>query len=182
MIEGYLLAGGLVVTQLLMGWRGALLRTLLMFLTVLWYQGIGRREYRRRSMIWVIVLVFLVPGTMSIGHAQRRERLTGQSMEYAESVADFVQEKVKQLADVRGLCISQRFSPGYCDWSIDQQAMVFRTLNIGTGEIRLTEKCLMLPRKSISGIIGIGPCSNVGDYNPCKACEKTIIARGEGRV
>ena len=90
----------------------------------------------------------------------------------AESVADFVQERIRQLADARGLCVSQRFSPGHCDWNVDQQAMVFRTINISTGEIRLTEKCLMLPRKSISGIIGIGPCSNVGNYNPCKTCEK----------
>ena len=90
----------------------------------------------------------------------------------AESVADFVQERVRQLADVKGLCISQRFSPGHCDWNVDQQAMVFQAINIGTGEIRLTENCLMLPRKSISGIIGIGPCSNVDNYNPCKTCEK----------
>ena len=90
----------------------------------------------------------------------------------AESVADFVEERVRQLADARGLCISQRFSPGHCDWNVDQQVMVFRAINIGTGEIRLTEKCLMLPRKSISGIIGIGPCSNIDDYNPCKTCEK----------
>ena len=90
----------------------------------------------------------------------------------AESVADFVQERIRQLADARGLCISQRFSPGHCDWNVDQQVMVFRTINISTGEIRLTEKCLMLPRKSISGIIGIGPCNDVGNYNPCKTCEK----------
>ncbi len=30
----------------------------------------------------------------------------------------------------------------------------------------------MIPRKSISGIIGIGSNGNVQDYNPCKTCEK----------
>jgi len=38
--------------------------------------------------------------------------------------------------------------------------------------IRLTEQCLMLPQKSISGIIGIGPCNKVENYNPCKTCDK----------
>ncbi len=90
-----------------------------------------------------------------------------------ESVADFVQERLGGLASARGLCVSRRFSPGHCDWSIDQQVMVFRAINVGTGEIRLTEQCLMLPRKSISGVVGIGPCRRLDNYNPCLSCEKS---------
>ena len=31
----------------------------------------------------------------------------------------------------------------------------------------------MIPQKSISGIIGIGPCDDtVGNYNPCNTCKK----------
>jgi len=90
-----------------------------------------------------------------------------------ESVADFVQDRIGEIAHAQGLCTSRRFSPGYCDWKLGQQRMVFRAVNGDSAGIRLTEGCLMLPRKSISGIIGIGPCnSNVENYNPCHICNK----------
>lgn len=91
----------------------------------------------------------------------------------AESVADFIQGRVEEKANAQGLCISQRFSPGYCDWDIGQQRTLFWTMNGNSAGVRLTKECLMLPQKSISGIIGIGPCnSNVENYNPCQTCNK----------
>jgi hypothetical protein len=88
----------------------------------------------------------------------------------AETVADFVQEKVNEVAWHHGLCTSLRFSPGYCDWNIKQQKMVFQAVGGNSTGICLTEDCLMLPRKSISGIIGIGYCNGVEHYNPCETC------------
>jgi len=88
-----------------------------------------------------------------------------------ETVADFVQDRIGEVASAQGLCISQRFSPGYCDWDIGDQKMVFRAMNGDYAGIRLTKECLMLPQKSISGIIGIGPCNSVENYNPCKTCD-----------
>ncbi|MFC2035492.1 vitamin B12 dependent-methionine synthase activation domain-containing protein [Chloroflexota bacterium] len=90
-----------------------------------------------------------------------------------ESVADFVQERVGEVAHAQGLCMSQRFSPGYCDWNIGQQREIFRAVNGDSAGVHLTEGCLMLPQKSISGIIGIGPYgSNVENYSPCRTCDK----------
>jgi len=90
-----------------------------------------------------------------------------------EKVADFAQDRIKEIAEARGLVTSRRFSPGYCDWNIGQQRMLFYALTGNTLGIRLTGECLMIPQKSISGIIGIGPSiDNVGNYNPCKTCNK----------
>ena len=90
-----------------------------------------------------------------------------------EKVADFVQDRISQVANVPGLSTSQRFSPGYCDWDVNQQKMVFQAIGSNSAGVCLTEDCLMLPRKSISGIIGIGRnSSNIGNYNPCKTCDK----------
>jgi len=90
-----------------------------------------------------------------------------------EKVADFVQGRIVGVARAQGLCASQRFSPGYCDWNVSEQKKVFQAMNGNSTGIRLTEGCLMLPRKSISGIIGIGPCNgNIENYNPCKSCNK----------
>ena len=88
-----------------------------------------------------------------------------------ESVADFVYGTIREIARARGLYTSRRFSPGYCDWEVGQQKKVFRTVNGDSAGIRLTDGCLMLPRKSISGIIGIGP-KEIANYNPCKGCDK----------
>ena len=91
----------------------------------------------------------------------------------AERVADFVQGRIEEMASAQGLVTSLRFSPGYCDWDIGQQKKIFRAVDGNSIGIRLTKECLMIPRKSISGAIGIGPPSgNVGNYNPCKTCKK----------
>ena len=91
----------------------------------------------------------------------------------AEGVADYVQGKIKETANNQGLVISQRFSPGYCDWDISQQRTVFWAVSGDSMGIHLTDGYLMIPRKSISGVIGIGPRdSNVENYNPCRTCDK----------
>ncbi|TRZ93521.1 MAG: hypothetical protein D4R82_04940 [Dehalococcoidia bacterium] len=86
-----------------------------------------------------------------------------------EKVAEFVQNRIEEIAHEQGLGTSRRFSPGYCDWALRQQKVVFRALNGDSLGVRLTKECLMLPRKSISGIIGIGPY-DVENYNPCETC------------
>ena len=89
----------------------------------------------------------------------------------AERLADSVESQISEVAHNQGLTISRRFSPGYCDWDVSQQKMVFQAMKGDYAGVHLTDGCLMLPRKSISGIIGIGPC-DVEDYNPCKTCDK----------
>ena len=88
-----------------------------------------------------------------------------------EALADSVQERIGEMAG-RGMSISRRFSPGYCDWHIGQQRMVFQALDNDQAGVRLTDTCLMVPQKSISGIIGIGPCGTADSYNPCPTCDK----------
>ena len=91
----------------------------------------------------------------------------------AEKLAACVGEKINALAAAEGLVTSRRFSPGYCDWEVSQQELVFRALGEGTAGIRLTRSLLMIPRKSVSGVIGIGPAEKEVDrYNPCGTCKK----------
>jgi len=94
-----------------------------------------------------------------------------------ERLAGLVQKKIGEEAGAQGLCISRRFSPGYCDWDIGQQRMLFWALKGNTAEVRLTSSCLMIPQKSISGIVGLGTCdSNIENYNPCITCNKQDCA------
>ena len=89
----------------------------------------------------------------------------------AESLADVVQSKIGDLARAQGLCISRRFSPGYCDWDINQQRVLFRAIDGDSSRVYLSEECMMMPQKSISGIIGIGlRDQGVESYTPCETC------------
>lgn len=92
-----------------------------------------------------------------------------------EKLADLVQNRMEDMAHEKGLCTSRRFSPGYCDWNIVQQRSVFRLLRRELTGVHLTRGCLMIPQKSVSGIIGVGSCDGgVESYNPCITCNKRI--------
>jgi hypothetical protein len=90
-----------------------------------------------------------------------------------ECVVGLVENTVAEMAASQGLVSSRRFSPGYCDWQIGEQRAVFKAMNGASPRVVLTDDCLMLPRKSISGIIGLGSRNDAIDtYNPCISCDK----------
>ena len=62
------------------------------------------------------------------------------------------------------------YSPGYCNWKLSEQSLLFRLLPDGPCGITLTESCLMIPIKSTSGIIGIGKNIKRMSY-VCNICE-----------
>jgi len=66
-----------------------------------------------------------------------------------------------------------RYSPGYCDWPLSEQQNLFSLLPDTFTSISLSDNCLMTPRKSISGILGIGTLDAVRNFgNACKSCIK----------
>lgn len=67
-------------------------------------------------------------------------------------IQDALQEKMKQ----KELGISDRFSPGYCEWNVADQQKLFSLLPENFCGVKLSDSSLMDPIKSVSGIIGIG--------------------------
>lgn len=57
----------------------------------------------------------------------------------------------------RGFRLTGRMAPGFGDWALDQQRILFAALEDGDLSVRLTEACVMLPRKSVSGVYGLIP-------------------------
>jgi hypothetical protein len=57
----------------------------------------------------------------------------------------------------RGCRLTGRMAPGFGDWALDQQRVLFAALGDGDLSVRLTETCVMLPRKSVSGVYGLVP-------------------------
>jgi len=90
----------------------------------------------------------------------------------AEKLADEEHSRIAAKALTQGLAVSRRFSPGYCDWHVSQQKMVFKALGQHTAGVKLTPSNLMIPRKSMSGIIGLGPFGLADKYAPCLTCER----------
>lgn len=75
-------------------------------------------------------------------------------------------------ADVPGNGVL-RFSPGYCGWHLSAQKVLFGSLHPGDIGIGLSDSCLMLPLKSISGVIisGKKDIFNFDDtFSFCRDC------------
>jgi hypothetical protein len=100
----------------------------------------------------------------------------------AENVVEqFYQYMVRRQKD-KNAGVTLRFSPGYCDWPIQQQRPLFKLFDdIDTPDVALSESCLMSPRKSVSGLFGLLPPGVSGAdsaNNPCNTCSKRdCIAR-----
>lgn len=91
--------------------------------------------------------------------------------EAAEAAAERLRADVRTWARERGLDITMPYSPGYCGMTIQQQRPLFASLPAREINVRLTPSCLMVPVKSISGLIGIGPADKVSpDGCPCETC------------
>jgi hypothetical protein len=86
-----------------------------------------------------------------------------------ETVADVLHDHITKYLKTQGLNVTNRYSPGYCDWSVEEQHKLFSFLPKGFCGVSLTDSALMMPIKSISGIIGVG--KNV-EYKPylCDNC------------
>ena len=70
--------------------------------------------------------------------------------EAAEEVAVQSDRILAEKAREMSLWPSKRFSPGYGKWDIREQQYVFSVLPGESIGVRLTESCMMIPRKSVS--------------------------------
>jgi hypothetical protein len=70
--------------------------------------------------------------------------------EAAEEVAIQSDRILAEKAREMNLWPSKRFSPGYGKWDIKEQRFIFRMLPAADIGVRLTESCMMVPRKSVS--------------------------------
>lgn len=73
-----------------------------------------------------------------------------------ESAFDQVKEHIRKIATGRGLKTTNRYGPGDCTWDVSEQKKLFRMLPDQCCGITLSETSLMIPRKSVSGVIAIG--------------------------
>ncbi len=74
----------------------------------------------------------------------------------AENTADFINLQICEWCQKRGWGTSQRFSPGYGNWSLEGQKFIFSLLPAERIKVRLNQSCMMIPIKSVSFAVKIG--------------------------
>lgn len=92
----------------------------------------------------------------------------------ASEAAEFLVDEVEQAVADRlppWEAVSLPFSPGYCDWPVDEQGKLFSLLPDTPVGVTLLPTSLMTPRKSIAGLMGLGLADELNDTcNPCQSC------------
>ncbi|NBC83469.1 MAG: hypothetical protein GVY19_08815 [Bacteroidetes bacterium] len=89
-----------------------------------------------------------------------------------EKAMDRVQQVLQEQMKDNQLKITNRYSPGYCNWDVAEQHKLFSMFPQDFCGISLTDSALMNPVKSVSGIIGIGKDVNYNPYT-CNFCDRT---------
>lgn len=86
-----------------------------------------------------------------------------------ERTAEVLHQSIRQTLSRYGIQTTNRYSPGYCGWPTSEQQLLFSFFPKNYCGISLTESSLMIPRKSISGLLGIGASVKFAQY-ACKHC------------
>lgn len=88
----------------------------------------------------------------------------------AEKIADYMEQDLSRRLAPEGLKHTNRFSPGYCEWHVSEQHKLFPLFPKDRPcGVQLTDSSLMIPIKSVSGIIGIGAEVKKMEYS-CGVC------------
>ncbi len=90
--------------------------------------------------------------------------------EIAEDVARYVHEEIARQMALQGLNTTNRYSPGYCGWPVADQQKLFAMMPGSNCGVVLNQASLMLPIKSVSGVVGIGKNVRNKDYS-CSKCK-----------
>ena len=90
---------------------------------------------------------------------------------FASVAVEQVCQKVDEILAEKysGKYMTFRFSPGYGDWDLREQAEVVALANAEAIGITLTDSLMLMPRKSITAIIGL--CPDYMEETAAKGCQ-----------
>lgn len=91
---------------------------------------------------------------------------------FAESAFVWLKDHIKEELLGKQLYFTCSWSPGQHNVDIRLQKVVFRMINPGEIGMILNERCMMEPKKSISGFFGIGTKADIEHIRACDFCER----------
>jgi hypothetical protein len=112
-----------------------------------------------------------VSALFGTGDPMRAIALEGAGNAAVGWLSQILTERMCDAALACGTRTGMRASPGQEGWPIEQQRVLFDLLPAGEIGVRLTDSCLMLPRKSVSFAVGFGPGMRT-DAVACDFCSR----------
>jgi hypothetical protein len=98
----------------------------------------------------------------------------------SEAVGDKMEDMLLLEFGLGNQKITNRYSPGYVKWSVEEQGKLFSLFEGRTIGVQLTSSSLMEPVKSISGVIGIGEHVKYRK-NRCELCSSKNCMYKQGK-
>lgn len=90
-----------------------------------------------------------------------------------EQVADDMEKTIIYYIQKQGLVPRWRFSPGYGDWPLKAQRRMLELSKAESIGMKLTDSLMLMPRKSITAIIGLVAKKDAEEHNNrgCQNCD-----------
>ena len=89
----------------------------------------------------------------------------------AEQAAEAAEALLRSRFSARGLFLTGRYSPGYGDWPLSAQRLLAQLLELPkTIGVTVSDTFLMLPRKSITAVLGVADHPVSGHLAGCGTC------------
>ena len=99
-----------------------------------------------------------------------------------DALSLLVYRYVNRLAAERGWQTSIFLNPGMIGWSVEQgQPQLFALIDAAAIGVSVNENLAMHPRKTTSGVIGLGPGMIPAEGPPCAYCTLNETCRFKGR-
>ena len=145
-------------------------------LAPLW-QGRDVRRHLAGCAEAVLLAVTLGPGVdgqvrrAGVGDVAAQAAADALASALTEQVCDAAEGRLRALAAAEGLYLTGRFSPGYGDWPIAVQPRLAELLDAARRiGLCVTDTCLMLPRKSVTAVLGLSAAPVTGARAGCGSC------------
>ena len=121
----------------------------------------------------------LFVGTAGWEYNRAKEALKAEDDIVADFIADSIGSVLAEMTVARmeqeydgPWTLSMPYSPGYCDWDIREQQLLFSLFPERPCGIILSETSLMAPEKSVSGFFALGETLQRQPYH-CQICKNT---------
>lgn len=140
-------------------------------------EGAAIRKHLSRSVSAAVLAVTPGPAIeeASDAHFKNGNYVRGLLLDAAatavtEHLADQLDDFIKKRSLRLGQKATWRFSPGYGDWPILQQHALAGLIGAAEIGIRVTDHSMLVPRKSVTAVIGLSSCTQAPPPAHCARC------------
>lgn len=102
------------------------------------------------------------------------------------SLGDQVHQHICQAASARKIEMGPFLNPGYREWPLTDQELIFKIMPADSIGVILNEHCMMVPKKSVKFCAGAGVSEVKEHFNRCQHCGlakcpyRSISGTGDG--